>query len=77
MSKNQPTKTKSVPPLTLRRLKADMALKNLTLREVAALASVPYVTASNIINGRQIHATYLGRIARAISNARMPREVAA
>lgn len=77
MSRTQPTKTKSVPPLNLRKLKANMVLKNLTLREVAAMANVPYVTASDIINGRRIHSSYLGRIARVISNARMPREVAA
>jgi predicted transcriptional regulator len=64
-------------PGSLRRLKAKMALKGLTLREVASRANVPYSTASNVLNGAWIHREYLRRLEKAIREAPMPEEATA
>jgi predicted transcriptional regulator len=59
-------------PVPLRKLKAKMAMKDLSLRKVSELANVPYNQCSQILNGRQIHHEYFRRIKKAIEQAPMP-----
>lgn len=56
----------------LRKLKAEMVLKELSLRDVSQRSGVPYGTCSQILNGRLIHPSYFKRIRAAILNARSP-----
>jgi predicted transcriptional regulator len=63
-------------PVPLRKLKAAMALKDLSLRDVATRANVPYGTACQILNGNWMHAEYLRRIKKAIREAPEPQEAA-
>lgn len=65
-------------PVPIRKLKAQMALKDLTLLKVSELSGVEYSVCSRILNGRVIHPEYLRRIKEAIQKSPAPdREVAA
>lgn len=64
-------------PIPLRNLKAMMALKDLSLRDVSRRSGVPYTMCSAILNGRLIHTEYARRIQRAIETAPKPKAVAA
>lgn len=68
---------KSIAPLPLRKLQSQMALKGLSLAAVAAIAQVPYATASQILNGRLINPPRLAKLRKAINAAPMPEEAAA
>jgi predicted transcriptional regulator len=65
-----------VKPVPLRKLKAQMVMKDLSLRDVSRLANVPYGTTGNILNGLWVHPEYLRRIKKAIEEAPTPREAA-
>jgi predicted transcriptional regulator len=56
----------------LRKLKADMIMKDLSLKDVSTLANVPYVTTGQILNGHWTHPEYLKRIKKAIREAPTP-----
>lgn len=60
----------------LRKLKAEMVMKDISLRKLSELSTVPYNTCSQILNGMHIHPEYLRRIRKAIHNAPPPREAA-
>jgi transcriptional regulator with XRE-family HTH domain len=66
------TIAKTTVPIELRRLRAKMNLKGLSLKEVSRLSGVGYTYCSNILAGRFNDATRLMAIKRAIRNAPMP-----
>jgi hypothetical protein len=66
----------ALPPLPVRKLKAEMVLKNLDLREVSERSGVIYTTCSQILNGRLIHPVFFKKIRDAIKAAPYPREAA-
>lgn len=70
MSRN--TTNNIVAPLPLRRLRAKMLIKNLTMRDVATAAEVPYTTACAILRGRLIHPEHLQRLRGVIESAPAP-----
>jgi hypothetical protein len=53
----------------LRKLKAEMALKDISIRRLSQLARVPYNTCSLILTGTHVHPEYLRRIKMAIRQA--------
>ena len=55
----------AVPPLQVRKLRAEMQMKNLSLKEVSAASGVTYSQCSQILNGRLLHAEFLAKIRRA------------
>lgn len=57
----------------LRKLKAKMVMKDLSLREVAKLARVPYASASRILSGRMIDPDYQEQIEEVINAAPEPK----
>jgi hypothetical protein len=59
-------------PLHLRQLKAQMALKGLTLKEVVEAADVNYSIASAILNGIRVQEDILVKLAGVINKAPMP-----
>lgn len=63
--------------IPLRQLKAQMALKDLTLKDVSRRSGVPYQQCSEILNGTRVHADKARRIKRAIETAAVPKEVLA
>ena len=63
--------------IPMRKLKAQMVLKDLSLKDVHRRSGVPYQQCSEILNGTRIHAEKLARIKRAIELAPTPKEVAA
>ena len=56
-----------------RELKAEMVLKDLTLRDVSRLAGVEYVRCSEILGGSRIDPERLSKIAAAIRKAPTPK----
>lgn len=58
-------------------LKADIARRGLTLRQVAIKARVPYTRASEILNGHRIDPVRLTKLIAAIRSFRLPQEVTA
>lgn len=64
---------KAVPQ---RKLKAKMAMKDLSLADVASLSGVPYTACSQVLNGHLLHPDYLRRIKEAIQKAPNPQEAA-
>lgn len=63
---------KFTPPRHIRQLRAEMALKDLSLRLVARDAGVNYGTASSVLSGRRVHPEELKRLSRAIRTAPVP-----
>jgi hypothetical protein len=61
----------------LRRLKAKMVIKGLSLKEVSDLSGVEYTRCSMILNGKFNDPLALRKIKEAIRNAPMPQEAAA
>lgn len=61
-----------VKPLNLRKLRAEMEMKELDLKTVARRARVPYTTTSEILNNRRNDPLRLSRISAAISSFPMP-----
>jgi predicted transcriptional regulator len=61
-------------PVPQRKLKAQMALRDLSSGEVSKRSGVPYSTTIQILNGRLIHPEYLRRIKNAILSAPVPQE---
>jgi len=59
-------------PLEIRKLRADMALKNLSLTDVHRRSGVGYAQCSQVLNGHLRHASYLARIRQAIKSAPQP-----
>lgn len=68
-------RSKPTPPLSLRRLKADMVLKHLSLSAVARSAKINPSVASDILNGRRNDPQRLSKLRSVISLAKMPEEV--
>ena len=68
------TKLKTIPPLPLRKLAAEMKIKHLSLETVATKSGVHYATASGILNGKLNCRERLARIAAFIHSAPMPVE---
>jgi hypothetical protein len=64
-------------PLSLRQLKAEMVLKDLTLTKVAKGARIEITLASKILNGRVIDPQKLSALRSLIVSAAIPGEVAA
>ncbi len=67
-------------PLHLRELRAEMAMKGLSVKEVAERTRhprIPYSTTSQVLNGRLISPERLKEIKRVIHSARAQQEVAA
>ena len=62
----------TTPALTLRQLRAKIVLKDTNLRHVAALAKVPYQTASGILRGRLVNPRYLTRLSAAVDSIPTP-----
>jgi hypothetical protein len=62
-------------PRRIRELRAEMEMKALTLRKVAAAAQVPYWSASAILRGRHVDPDRLSRLKKVIEKAPMPAEV--
>lgn len=60
-------------PTPQRELKAKMALKDLSLRDVSRLSGVEYVRCSEILNGTRIDPTRLSKINEAIKKAPTPK----
>jgi predicted transcriptional regulator of viral defense system len=58
-----------IPPLVVRQLRAQMALKNLSVNDVAKTSGVPYTTTSDLLTGRLNHSGFLERIQRAVAQA--------
>ncbi len=68
---------KHVPPLEIRELRAMMALKNLSLRDVSAASGVGYSVASAVLTGRTIYPAALAKLRKVIQRSAKPEEVAA
>jgi hypothetical protein len=68
--------THMAKPLRLRRLKADMALKELSTRAIARGTRIPYATVSQLLNGHRIDPQRLSKISSYIDRAPMPKEAA-
>lgn len=64
-------------PLPLRKLRAEMVLKDLSLEDVSERSGVGYTQCSQILKGRLIHPAWLEKIRETITTAPMPKEVAA
>lgn len=64
-------------PTPLRKLKAQMALKDLSLKDVSRRSGVPYQQCSEILNGTRVHSAKAALIKRSIESAPTPKEVAA
>jgi transcriptional regulator with XRE-family HTH domain len=60
----------------LRKLKAKMILRGLSLADVSRLSRVPYNTTSMILNGHLVHQQYLSQIEEAIRKAPVLQEAA-
>lgn len=58
--------------LELRQLKAEMALKDLSLAAVAKASGQPYSTCSMVLGGKLIHPAKLAAIRKTIKSAPMP-----
>ncbi len=67
----------AIPSLSLRKLRAEMILKNLDLGDVSRLSGVGYSQCSQVLKGRLVHDEYFKKIRDAIKAAPMPKEVAA
>jgi len=65
---------KVIAPLAIRKLRAEMELKNLSLRAVAEAAEVNYSIASQVLSGRLIHPRALAKIRAVIKATRSPEE---
>lgn len=68
---------KLIAPLPIRRLRAAMELKALTLKDVVDAAGVNYTTASATLTGRHHNPQTLAKLKKVIKAAPMPEEVAA
>jgi hypothetical protein len=64
-------------PLPLRKLRAEMALKALSVTDVHRLTGIPLAAVSQILGGHLVDPTRLAKIRSAIRKAPMPEEVAA
>lgn len=60
------------PPLRLRRIAADMKLKDVTSAEIAAATGIHHVTISRVLRGRENNADVEKRIAAFIAAAPTP-----
>lgn len=63
-------------PRKFRELKAAMALKGLSLADVAKKAKVNYCTASQVLNGNLKYPHAFKKLSAAIESAQIPQEVA-
>jgi transcriptional regulator with XRE-family HTH domain len=61
-------------PLHLRKIKAEMALKGISLAELAEKAEVNYTVASSILSGRRVDPTGFEKLKATISKFKMPKE---
>lgn len=68
---------KLVPPLSIRKLRAQMELKSLTMTSVATRAGIRLSRASEVLNGRRNDPAALRELKRVIREAAMPQEAAA
>lgn len=66
-----------IPPLHCRKLTADMALKHLSQKKIAAQTGLNKTLVSALLNGRRVNPAELARIRKAVERAPMPRETAA
>ena len=62
-------------PFHLRKLRSDMALKGLSLKDVSDGTKVPYTYASEILKGSRVNPKALEKISKFIEKAQMPEEV--
>lgn len=64
------TTNHAVPvPMELRKLRAAMQLKDLSMRDISAETRIPYTTVSGVLCGRLINPQYLQRIQDMIETA--------
>ena len=66
---NNPQSEQVIVPLPIRRLRAKMEMKMLTMRSISATTGIPYTSVSAILCGRLVHPQYLRRIQIAIEDA--------
>ena len=55
-------------PIELRKLRAAMQLRDISMRDISAATGIPYTTVSGVLCGRLIHPQYLQRIIKAIES---------
>jgi hypothetical protein len=63
--------------IPMRKLKAQMVLKDLSLKDVSRRSGVPYQQCSEILNGTRVHAGKARLIRGAIESAPTPKELVA
>jgi len=63
------------PPIRCRRLRAEMILKNLSLKHVARRARIHYSTASSVLNGKLVNEQHLKSLADVVAAAPMEASV--
>lgn len=63
-----------IPPLRVRKIKAEMELKAVDLWSLADAAGVEYTRASKILNGRMNDEDALKKLTDALANIPMPKE---
>lgn len=63
-------------PRSIRQLRAERELKNLTLLEVSQRARLGYSETSRVLNGRLLDADKIDKVRQAIRRAPEPKEVA-
>lgn len=68
---------KRVPPPEMRQLRAQMALKNITLKEVSRLSGVAYTVCSQVLSGYVGDPDKVAKVRAAIATAPEPEAVAA
>jgi transcriptional regulator with XRE-family HTH domain len=59
-------------PIELRELRAEMVMKELTVKEISDATGIAYTTVSSIINGRIVHPANLDKIRRIVAQAKIP-----
>lgn len=65
---------KSVAPLPVRRIRANIELKDLRLDWIAEKATVPYQMASALLTGRRVDPALLTLVERAVNAAPSPED---
>ncbi|GEM_PF-7055559 len=63
-----------VAPLKVRKLKAQIVLKGLSLGEVVRRAKVNYTAASSVLSGKRIDETTFKKLKETVEKAPMPGE---
>ena len=65
---------KSIAPLAVRRIRAEIEMKDLPSAWVAKRARIAKSTTSSVLSGRMVNAKHLAMIAEVVSNAPLPED---